>query len=181
MLTRRPRTVRESRQLERDEAVVAWRFWRLDASDEGATRLISPYQGVRWEVGEPLIARCLAPQLTPGPSGHRQHAPDEKCRCGIYGGTYRDLRSFIETNLVRPATLPVLGRVSLWGTVIGENASWRASFAAPERLLVPTFLSGAFTIASELEAYHVPVAVLSVRDIFTALHPSGHAPFTPLG
>jgi hypothetical protein len=157
---------------------VAWRFWSIAETDAGA-RLVSPYRETEWEPGEPMLGRCLTPQLTLGPAGHRHQAPDLDCRCGVYGGTYRDLRSFLSTHLVRPSESPVLGRVSLWGTVIAGSDSWRASFAYPEHLLVPTFVRGAFSVAEDLEAYGVPVSILDVRDMFTALHPQGHAPYIP--
>jgi hypothetical protein len=177
----RPRAPRDSGPIDRSRAVVAWRFWGLGESAAGEARLRSPYRETEWEVDEPLAARCFGPQLTLSPSGHRHQAPDVLCRCGVYGGTYSDLRSFLSTTLVRPSSAPVLGRVSLWGTVIAENDAWRASFAYPERLLVPTFVRGAYAVAEELEAYGVPVSILDVRDMFTALHPAGHAPFIPSG
>jgi hypothetical protein len=173
------RRARDSGQVDRSRAVVAWRFWGVGVDDAGRARLRSPYRETLWEPGEPFVARCLSPQLTLGPAGHRHQAPDPRCRCGAYGGTYRDLRAFLGTHLARPSEAPVLGRVELWGTVLVEHTSWRSSFAYPERLLVPTFVPGAYTVADELQAYGVPVGILDVRDMFAALHPAGHAPFIP--
>jgi hypothetical protein len=177
----RPRVPRDSGVIDRSRAVVAWRFWGLGKSETGDVRLRSPYRETAWQVDEPLSAECFGPQLTLGHNGHRHQAPDANCRCGIFGGTYSDLRLSLNTALMRPSAAAVLGRVSLWGTVLAENDTWRASFAYPERLLVPTFVRGAFTVAEELEAYGVPVAILDVRDMYTALHPAGHAPFIPSG
>lgn len=157
---------------------MAWRFWSVHPN---GMRLRSPYHETDWEAGEPLAAKCLSPQLSRGPAGHRHRAPHPRCRCGIYGGTYRDLRAFLNTDLAQAAGVPVLGCVSLWGTVLAENNAWRASLAYPERLFVPTFLRGAFSVATELEAYGVPVQILDVQDLFNALHPEGRAPFIASG
>jgi hypothetical protein len=172
---RRSRALHDPPQTDRAHAVVAWRFWSVDGAD-GEVRLRSPYRDTVWEVEEPVIARCLGPQLRLGPAGHRHQAPGPDCQCGVYGGTYRDLRTFLNGNLVRLERSPVLGRVLLWGSVLTEGPAFRASHAYPERLFVPTFVRGAFRVADELEAYGVPVTILDARDTFSALHPTSTAP-----
>jgi hypothetical protein len=168
--SRRRRPASEPGELDRSQAVVAWRFWGVGESD-GAFRLWSPFRATVWEPHEPLAAACFSPQLTLGSVRQRHQAPDANCRCGVYGGTYRELRTFLNTNLVRPSSTPVLGRVSLWGVVRHDDASWRATFGYPERLLVPTLLRNAFAVAKDLEAYDVPVTLLDLQDMFSALHP----------
>jgi hypothetical protein len=172
---RRSRTSHDVHQTERANAVVTWRFWSVDGAG-GPARLRSPYRDTIWEVDEPTLARCLGPQLRLGPAGHRHHAPDPDCRCGVYGGSYRELRTFLNSNLARLDRSPVLGRVLLWGVVIAEGGAFRASHAYPERLFVPTFVRGAYRVASELEEYGVDVTILDARDTFSALHPTSPAP-----
>jgi hypothetical protein len=169
----------EPGELSRGQAVVAWRFWGVGESDDGEYRLQSPFRATVWEPGTPFAATCLSPQLTLGPLRHRHQAPDPGCRCGVYGGTYRELRTFLYSNLVRPSSTPVLGRVSIWGVVLeDESSSWRGSFGYPERLLVPTLLRNAFRVARDLEAYGVPVTMLDLQDMFSALHPAGRPGLT---
>jgi hypothetical protein len=105
--------------------------------------------------------------------GDRHDAPAANCRCGAYGGTYRDLRTFLGSTFA-PASQPiVIGRARLWGFVIDERSSCRASRAYAERLLVPTSLRDNACIARELEDYGVPVGVLGVTDTYAALNPPG--------
>jgi hypothetical protein len=159
---------------ERPAAILAWRFWSADDAS-GEVRLRSPFRGAIWPVGEPLVAECLSPQLVFG-SRRRQHdVPAEHCRCGVYGGTYRELRSFLNTNLVRPSSSPVLGRVLLWGSVVAGESGWRASHGYPERLLVPTLVRNAYAVADALETYGAPVTIIDVGATFNALHPPRYA------
>jgi hypothetical protein len=176
----RPRLPRDSGVIDRSRAVVAWRFWGLGKSETGEVRLLSPYRETEWQVDEPLSAECFGPQLTLGhwpPSpGARRALPLRRLRRHVFGSPV------ISQNDARASVVVTRARAGVaLGTVIAENDAWRASFAYPERLLVPTFVPGAFTVAEELEAYGVPVAILDVRDMYTALHPAGHAPFIPSG
>ncbi len=58
-------------------------------------------------------------------------APDIRCRCGIYAS-----RSLADFERPRPAwpPAPVVGTVSLWGTVVEHERGWRARLAYPARL-----------------------------------------------
>ena len=107
-----------------------------------------------------------------GTRDRRHEAPSPDCRCGVYGGTYSDLRSFLNATFMPPAEAAVLGRTSLWGAVIDERSGWRAQCAYPERLLVPTLLRHAAEIAHDLEDYGVPVVMLDAAETFAALHPT---------
>ncbi len=135
----------------------------------------SPFRNDIWPVGEPLVAQCTGPGLTYGAQDGRHEAPSPNCRCGVYGGTYAGLRSFLNATFMPPAEAAVLGRASLWGSVIDERTGWRAQCAYPERLVVPTLLRDAEEIAHDLEAYGVPVVMLNAAETFAALHP----PATP--
>ena len=113
-----------------DEAISGWRAWNL--SDGDPAPLLRPVgSGVdTWPPRRPVEARCGAsPLLT---FGTRRHAaPGVRCGCGIYAG-----RSLEALDRHRPAwpPAPVVGTVSLWGTVIEHERGWRAQFAYPSRL-----------------------------------------------
>jgi hypothetical protein len=66
----------------------------------------------------------------------------------------------------------VIGRVLLWGSVVEEDAAWRAELAYPQRLLVPTLLRDAYGVARDLEDYGVPVTLMDVGETYSALHPT---------
>jgi hypothetical protein len=64
-----------------------------------------------------------------------------------------------------PVLHRVIGRVSLWGSIVECEDGWRASHAYPERLYVPLRSESdngrdARAIAHELTAYGVPVELL---------------------
>jgi hypothetical protein len=162
--------IRQRDERARAEAVVAWRFWDLDASGDQLL-LRSPFRSSTWPLREPLHAECLGLNLPGRRSGRRHDAPGDECRCGVYGATYRELRAFLRTSLVRPSSLPVLGRVQLWGRLVGNEFGWRAEWAYPEQLLVSTLSDNAFAIAEALEAYDVRVSVLDARETFSTLNP----------
>jgi hypothetical protein len=165
--------VSESRRrwVERRDALTGWRLWNV-ARDGDAYRLRSPVRTEVWPVGEPLVAECTGSDLVWGVRGSRHEAPSPDCRCGVYGGTYSGLRSFLNATFLPPAEAAVLGRTSLWGTVIDERSGWRAQYAYPERLAVPTLLRDAMAIAEDLEDYGVPVVMLNAAEMFAALHPT---------
>jgi hypothetical protein len=159
------------RILERDAAAVGWRFWSVRL-ERGGYRLHSPFRNNLWPPGEPLVAECVGTDVALGARGRRKHdVPSARCRCGIYGGTYRGLRTFLDGTFVPLAEPVVIGRVALWGAVIEEPAAHRAARAYPERLLVPTLLRDAARIATDLRAYDVPVIVLDIAETFAALNP----------
>jgi hypothetical protein len=159
------------RAVGRSEALVAWRFWGLDES-EGTTRLASPFRATPWPVAAPFQAECLATRLGGDARRAAHAAPGPRCRCGVYGESYRRLRTYLGANVVRPSASPVLGRVLLWGSIVAEGDAWRATYAYPERLLVPTLVHDAYRVAADLEAYGVPVSIMDVATTFTALHPA---------
>lgn len=168
---RDPSSESRRRWVERRDALTGWRLWIVEREGD-AYRLRSPFRDDVWPIGEPLVAQCTGPDLVNGPRGHRHEAPSPDCRCGVYGGTYSGLRSFLNATFMPPAEAAVLGRTSLWGAVIDERAGWRAQYAYPERLVVPTLLRDAAKIAHELEDYGVPVVMLNAAETFAALHPT---------
>jgi hypothetical protein len=162
------------------EAIRAWRAW-IVVLDQRKIRLASGVFQTLWEPRQELSAACRRRHWPFPHLGRRepvQHAaPDMSCECGVYGG--RDPRAAIKYLTPRYATsydgvLPwpvigqVIGRVSLWGTVIECGHGWRAAAAYPHDLLVvPVGRDGraevrhlAENVARELSVYGVPVDVL---------------------
>jgi hypothetical protein len=112
------------------EAIAGWRFWNL--SEESAEpRLMPAGSGVdAWQPRRAVEARCgISPLLLVARGRHE--APDIRCTCGIYAS--RSLGSFERPRPAWPPA-PVVGTVSLWGTVIEHERGWRARFAYPSRL-----------------------------------------------
>jgi hypothetical protein len=105
-------------------------------------------------------------------------APAEACRCGIYAtaGLAETLAYSRDVRRRRDTIHRVVGRVSLWGTVIECEGGWRSSLGYPAALFVPGVrrrrrrvgLAGADSpvedIAVGLAAYGVPVELLDASD-----------------
>ena len=124
-----------------------------------------------------MVARCRHRRLTllrlwrRPPRDHG--APEERCRCGIYGAADSEsAAAYLRVTVVyaEPIRWPVLhrvvGRVLLWGSVVECEQGWRASRAYPERLFVPISDRGAIGLdetefAHELSAYGVPVELFA--------------------
>lgn len=148
------------------EPIVGWRFWDVKTVD-GETRLRSVYRACVWPAGAALVARCDAPRLW---RRRRRHEPPvSSCRCGIYGAPVWRLPMLLEEGVHPADWFPVLGTVSLWGSVLECEHGWRASQAYPERLYVPGWASVAEPVAERLQAYRVPVEVLPGRTLGEAV------------
>jgi hypothetical protein len=170
------------------EPTVGWRAWLV--VEHGQTmRLSSVIYPTLWQPRREVVARCrhrrlslLRPWRRP-PADHG--APEERCRCGIYGARDSEKAAdYLKDTLVyaEPVRWPLLhrvvGRVLLWGAVVECEDGWRASLAYPERLFVPlAYANGelacdAGEIARELGVYGVPVELLepgSREDMAAAL------------
>jgi hypothetical protein len=113
-------------------------------------------------------------------------APDEGCRCGIYAAATAAQAAASVTDPARPRddiVHHVIGRVSLWGTVVECEHGWRAERAYPASLAVPAPLPQAPTrhilrrrrqrsrsrpaaeIARALRAYGVPVELVACETL----------------
>lgn len=148
------------------EPLRAWRLWAVE-DVRGSARLRSLYRWCVWPVGAPLVARCHSQRLRLWRMVHE--APVARCTCGIYGVPADSL-----PNLSRDADLPrgvslVIGLTSLWGDVVECERGWRAGFAYPAQLFVPSVCPHAEETAADLEDYGVPVEVLDVRGATAAL------------
>jgi hypothetical protein len=121
---------RSGSHLRLEEPIEGWRIWNLSEGTTGP-RLLPAGSGVdSWEPRHAVEARCGAPRILIVGIG-RHTAPDIRCRCGIYAS-----RSLDVFERPRPAwpPAPVVGTVSLWGTVIEHERGWRGRFAYPSRV-----------------------------------------------
>jgi hypothetical protein len=113
-----------------DEPITGWRIWNL-TDDEDGPRLLPAGSGVdSWEPRRAVEARCGAPGVLTASIG-RHAAPDIRCRCGIYAS--QSLDAFERPRPAWPPA-PVVGTVSLWGTVVEHERGWRGRFAYPSRV-----------------------------------------------
>jgi hypothetical protein len=121
------------------EPVVGWRCWRLRDSLDGFA-LVSACRPVRWEPGRPLAASCF--------DGHAP--PRSGCTCGIYAATEPRLPHAYLPPHVKAAdrirtqavlgydVVMAVGLAALWGEVIECDWGWRAQYAYPRSLYLPT-------------------------------------------
>jgi hypothetical protein len=154
------------------EPVRAWRVWWV-LPQERKLRLRSLFFPLLWEPGRRVEAQCLHRRLL-RPSRRRPHgAPHECCDCGIYAVTTpsaaTDYLRF--TQPAPPGAIQyAVGRVSLWGLVVECERGWRASYAYPAALYVPTRAGARRSrlmpreVADGLAGYGVPVTVMDASD-----------------
>ena len=170
------------------EPVIGWRGWFV-VEDGQATRLSSLVYPTLWPPRRELLATCRHRPLSLLPPWRRRppdhDAPEERCRCGIYGTADPErAAAYLEDRVLHPEPLcwpllhRVIGRVSLWGWVAECEHGWRASHAYPERLYVPSLheehetACDASEIARALTAYGVPIELLECgtrEDLAAAL------------
>ena len=146
------------------EALQAWRVWRV-VRLEGDLALASVVQRTVWPAGEELAAGCLAHQslLDRLRKRPKHDAPQVDCCCGVYATDLEHVTRYLAEMSVWRATF-VLGQVSLWGTVIECDRGFRASYAYPSRIYVPSY--GRHGVEAEecvmgLLRYDVPVEKLA--------------------
>jgi len=167
-----------SRIPDRIEPVQGWRVWDVVLLD-GTPRLCSLAFWSIWIPGRAAQATCRRAPLEGVVAGLPPHeAPAEACRCGIYAtaGLAETLAYSRDVRRRRDTIHRVVGRVSLWGTVIECEGGWRSSLGYPAALFVPGVrrrrrrvgLAGADSpvedIAVGLAAYGVPVELLDASD-----------------
>lgn len=174
---------------------VGWRGW-LVVEFEGTLRLCSPRYWTVWLPQAEMVALCRLGERAwwPGrPSLPEHAAPDEDCRCGIYAAPTAAQAAASLTDPPRPRERivhHVIGRVSLWGTVVECERGWRAERAYPALLAVPAPLPRApkrhilparrqpsrslpaSAVAGALCEYGVPIELIAcktLRDLAAAL------------
>jgi hypothetical protein len=115
----------------RDDAVVAWRVWRLGTyTTFGGTLepfLRSCVYAEYWPAGERFEASCS-----------RHSLPTRACGCGVYGVKSRDeaVRWAFWAGKALPNPI-VVGRVNLWGKVLQFSRGYRGQYAYPYELEIP--------------------------------------------
>jgi hypothetical protein len=148
--------------------IEGWRLWLATTDDADAIRLTSVMQPIIWPVGEPVVATCR-PRRSLFRSRRAEHpdlpSPVASCRCGIYAiDDPSRLSGFVDTNQGgRRYRNWIVGRASLWGTLIESDRGWRAALAYPTLLYVPVLgRKRRFTaeICEALREYGVPVEFL---------------------
>jgi hypothetical protein len=174
---------------DRIEPVQGWRVWDVVLLDE-APRLCSLAFWSIWIPGHETRATCHRALFEGVGAGRTPHpAPAERCRCGIYATvSLADTLAYSRAVTRRGDTAHrVVGRVSLWGTVVECEGGWRASCGYPAAIYVPAarrrHLRGTLPrpwlpveeIARGLGDYGVPVGLLdatSDRELLELLEPS---------
>jgi hypothetical protein len=123
-----------------------------------------------WPKREELQARCSLDRL--------HFSPDANCDCGIYA--FRSPKS-LWPGYMRASPIQkgwsegyvvqrIFGEVCLWGQVIRGTRGWRAEYAYPRRLYIPTtrYARGPIVspeeIAFHLGDYGVPVEIVEVAE-----------------
>jgi hypothetical protein len=131
---------------------VGWKIWRVEQSAD-SVRLRSVLYGDAWPLDDPVHAACHRMLR----SSH--DAPSPGCECGIHAG--RTLEAW-DHYLAVDAQSRVFGRVLLWGSVLEGAEGWRAAFARPVEIFVPSAVRAGAAVADGLRAYGVPVHLLEV-------------------
>ena len=125
------------------DAIVAWRVWRISAEN----LLQSVFMADIWPAGQAIKACCADSELR---HGIHAFAATEQCEARALAAAY-----MTEQSRGPKYVAFVLGEVSLWGRVVVHQAGYRAAYAYPRSLLVP---SNAYDLASSLRrAYGVEV------------------------
>lgn len=150
------------------EPIVGWRVWDVVRTGDGFL-LRSRVQGKLWTPRTEAVAHCYQSTV--------EHDPNENCVCGIHAAkSARQAVPYLSRRFKREDFVVhrVIGRVSLWGTVVVGSRGLRGTFAYPRDIYVPdpqgrlrARFSGlwsprhpAKTIASGLGRYGMPVEVL---------------------
>ena len=95
--------------------------------------------------------------------------PVDTCSCGIYAVGADRIRQLWRDSERAPGFSLVIGTVSLWGGVLACEHGWRAGFAYPREIFVPSLAPEPDETAARLADYGVPVEVLDVCTIGMAL------------
>ena len=137
--------------------IVGHRVWRWDAAG------LRSLNGKPWPPRQPLAAKCGAVN-----AHDADEPPHLECTCGVYAAkNIEHLRQLgYEGRGIR-------GEVYLWGTVVEHELGWRAQFAYPKTLFLPSDLIPSDT--KEMECRLGALAAYGI-DIFIV----GHGQSIPL-
>jgi hypothetical protein len=155
------------------EPIRAWRVWWVLLQGQKLW-LRSLFFPLLWEPGRRAEAECLHRRLLRPWRRRTHHAPRERCDCGIYAAiapsTAAEYLGSMQPAPPSEAVQYAVGRVSLWGSVIECEHGWRASYAYPAGLHLPTHTLGRRPrlrppeVAAGLAGYRVPVTVIDASD-----------------
>jgi hypothetical protein len=123
--------------------------------------------GTRWKPGEAMEAnsnRCYegafaATRFLP-PTRVMHPAPEDNCACGIYAA--KDINHLEVIDYVH---FGIIGEINLWGKIVAHKLGYRAQYAYPKNLIVPTRLVPfevaelEFVLQTSVFVYGVPVLV----------------------
>ena len=133
--------------------VVGYRVWHWDSTG------VNSLNGAHWLPRNPFLAECKAQRC--------HEAPHEGCTCGVYAA-----KSVDHLHRTGYEQYGVTGEVYLWGTVVEHEQGWRAQFAYPKKLVLPTDMVP-FTM-SRVESWLTTLAAYGC-DIFV-LGKTGNVP-----
>jgi hypothetical protein len=115
--------------------ITGYRVWKWEKTG------LKSLCGERWKPSQLLAARCRA-SVVVGPIAGRAEAvhdaherPQINCTCGVYAS--KSLEQLLTTGY---AKCGIHGEVYLWGTVVEHELGWRAQFAYPKTLFLPSDL-----------------------------------------
>lgn len=145
-----------------NEPIRAFREWWLRRDTGELESLVYP---TRWPMRKPLIAACglKSPMINEDISC--DFSPSLDCSCGVFAykgpeepdtwleerstilGTWKSALSNSEEEakmfMDKLNKVPVIGQVSLWGSVISHTLGYRAAKAYPYSLFVPKWAEDA--------------------------------------
>src|ERR1022692_3247833 len=142
--------------------IIGYRVWKWEKTG------LKSLCGERWKPSQLLAARCRA-SVVVGPIAGRAEAvhdahepPQTNCTCGVYAS--KSLEQLLTTGY---AKCGIHGEVYLWGTVVEHELGWRAQFAYPKTLFLPSDL-----IPSETKEMECRLGALAAygTDIFIVGH-----------
>jgi preprotein translocase subunit YajC len=142
--------------------IIGYRVWKWEKTG------LKSLCGERWKPSQLLAARCRASVIV-GPIAGRAEAvhdahepPQTNCTCGVYAS--KSLEQLLTTGY---AKCGIHGEVYLWGTVVEHELGWRAQFAYPKTLFLPSDL-----IPSDTKEMECRLGALSAygTDIFIVGH-----------
>jgi len=137
--------------------IIGHRVWRWDAAG------LRSLNGKRWSPRQPVAAKCGAG------NAHDAHDPPHfDCTCGVYAAKSRE-----HLHQLGYEGRGIRGEVHLWGTVVEHELGWRAQFAYPKSLVLPSDLIPSDT--KEMECRLGALAAYGI-DIFIV----GHGQSIPL-
>src|ERR1019366_8784923 len=127
--------------------IIGYRVWRWNAAG------LRSLNGKPWSPCKPLAAKCGA-----GKAHDAHGVPQTDCTCGVYAS--KSLEQLLTTGY---AKCGIHGEVYLWGTVVEHELGYRAQYAYPKTLFLPSDLIPSDT--KEMESRLEALAAYST-DIF---------------